>query len=119
MINHFVLDLNHEIRGTDPEYSQQVLPMGEMHLLDAYFSIENDHNEAVACQLQGKCKEGKVWRNIGNAVTVAASANGVPGVPASAMYTSEMWDVVRLEYTAADVPVSGSLLCSVVGHING
>ena len=119
MQNHFLLDENKEIRTTDPVYSARVLDMGAMHLLDAYFSIENGLNQNVSCQLQGKCKEGEVWRNIGSAVVVPAAVGGVPGVPAAAFYTAEMWDTIRVKYTAAGLPTSGTLLCSVVGHING
>ena len=117
MKNHFVLDRLRTLRTVGPAYSLDTLPKGEMHLHEVAFTLENSHDQPVVVQVQGKDRFGVVWQDIGLAQTVSAIAGVVPGVLSLKVF--DPWDVLRLEYTSAVAPLTGSILATAVGHING
>lgn len=117
MQNHFVLDENRSLRTTGPEECNRTIPKGEMHLLETAITVENSHDQAVICQVQGKDRFGKVWQDIGVSVSVPAISGAVPGI--QTFKVTDPWDVLKVVYTSLVAPSSGSLLCVATAHING
>lgn len=94
-----------EVRDTDT-YNTSSADFGKRGYSKGVLSVENLHNQIMACQLQGRADRGTVWQDIGAAVNAAAVAGGVPGV--ANISVTVPWNRLRLQYSFAVAPASGS-----------
>lgn len=65
-------------------------------------SFENDLDQNVTLQLQGKADEGSTWINVGAAAVAAAGGTQTLDVTAP-------WSLLRVQYTAAGIPTTGTI----------
>ena len=68
----------------------------------AVFSVENDLDQDLTAQAQGRAWDGTTWQNIGSSVTVTAS-------DVNTITVTEPWGLLRLQLTATLAPASGTV----------
>ncbi len=95
-----------EVRDTATHNSSSA-DFGKRGFSKGVLSIENLHNQIIACQLQGRADRGTVWQDVGAAVNAAAVVGAAPGV--TSISVTVPWNRLRLQYSATVAPASGSI----------
>ncbi|HUT15260.1 MAG TPA: hypothetical protein VMY98_03345 [Anaerolineae bacterium] len=68
----------------------------------ALFTFENDLDQTVTFQVQGRAWDGTTWQDVGAGVAVTAGNAGTASVTAP-------WGMLQLTMTAGGVPTTGSV----------
>jgi|WetSurMetagenome_2_1015567.scaffolds.fasta_scaffold469491_3 hypothetical protein len=105
-----------EPRSTDPVYCT-VLPASTKNLNSFTFVIENGLDKNVACQLQGKAKDGATWIDIGSPATVNSPSGSIP--TGGTLSLAANWGLLRVKLTPADIPTAGAVNVYVEAGFSG